>query len=226
MRYVHATKRPAYTLIEMLIAVSIFSGLLIIVLGSIASTSSSSAKVSLLRDKNQAARNLIDQISNDFRYVDTTIVLKDGNNFYNGYSVVADRLVMAIHLPNTNSDTELIRKEYNIHQFNNRLTLTLIEGRNCSSNSFLQNCAQQSVETDLLSSAYILNLEANNFPSEFGGITVEAANNLIPPVAAFITISLSIKPAEDASQLCSDISLKDPGTCYKVSTTLNAGATL
>mgnify|MGYP001580645432 FL=1 len=213
--------KPGYTLIEMLISVTIFSGLLIIVLGAVATSSSSSAKVSILREKSQAARFLIDQISNDIRYIDTSIELKVDGNSYNGYMVTADRLVMALHLPNTDKNSELVRKEYQIKLIaNDRMTVMLTEWRHCRLDlgQLLDNCDQKSEPTDILSSVFILNKDANVFPSEFGGITVEAAENENPPISPFLSIVFTIKPVEFKKLSCLNI---DNGICYKVSTTLN-----
>lgn len=229
-------KQRGYTLIEMLVSVSIFSGLLIIVLGTVASSSSSSAKVSLLRDKNQAARALIDQISNDFRYVDKAAVFEDkvvlpcktrqdGSCLYQGYSIAPNRLVLALHLPNTDPATQIVRKEYNIEVISSRLTLTLREGRQCRINvSSILICDQQSnpIPIDLLSTAYVLNDGLADWPSSFGGLTVDQGQGATPSITPFLTISLTIKPVGFRSLSCRDI---DPGNCYKVSTTLSLGST-
>lgn len=208
-----------YTLIEMLISVTIFSGLLIIVLGVVATSSSSSAKVSVLREKSQAARALIDQISNDFRYVDTSVSLKVGNDptQYKGFFQTSEQLVMAMHLPNTDKDVELVRKEYSIKLFNGRNTVTLKEGRGCKAADYLNfdTCTQESTETDVISSAYVLSQEAPNFPSEFGGLMVGENSQITP----FVSLVFTIKPT-DLIQPCSEA---DSGTCYKVSTTINVG---
>ena len=206
-----------YTLIEMLISVTIFSGLLIIVLGVVATSSSSSAKVSVLREKSQAARALIDQISNDFRYADTSISLKVDSDptEYKGYFMTSERLVLAMHLPNTAKDSELVRKEYNIGSFNSRTTVTLTEARGCKAVDYLNfnSCDQKSTQTDVLSSAYVLSQEAPNFSSEFGGLMV--GEN--PQVTPFVSLVFTIKPF-DLAQACSEA---DSGSCYKVSTTIN-----
>lgn len=218
------TVRPGYTLIEMLISVSIFSGLLIIVLGSVATSSSSSAKVSVLRAKSQTARTLIDQISNDLRYVDTSIEIKYGDKTEKGYILGRDYLILALRLPYTKSDAELVRKEYVIKTIgdDSRLTITLKEGRGCQkdNNLFFTNCALQSKETDLLSSAYVLN-DSTDFTSGFAGITVnEAANKYTPPISPSIGMVFTVKPLEFSNKSCGDL---DSGTCYKVSTRLNMG---
>ncbi|MEK7202527.1 MAG: type II secretion system protein [Patescibacteria group bacterium] len=218
IRYSNFRASRGYTLIEMLISVTIFSGLLIIVLGTVASSSSSSAKVSLLRDKSQAARSLIDQISNDLRYVDLTANL---NNEDQGFLIdrsARTSLTMALLLPGKDKDTGLIRKEYKIEQqFNNRLTLTLKEGRGCKRAGYLafSACDQESEKTDLLSSAYTLGQETG-FSSELSGLNVLEAEQQTPPISPFVSMTFSLKPVG----LTTSCSL-DPGTCYKVSTTVN-----
>lgn len=209
--------RPAYTLIEMLISVTIFSGLLIIVLGTVASSSGSSAKVSLLRDKSQAARSLIDQISNDLRYSDLTANLNNNDRGFLIDSSSRTYLTMALLLPGKDKDIGLIRKEYRIEQYNNHLTLTLKEGRGCKRAGFLEfnACDQKSDKTDLLSNAYSLGQEVG-FSSELGGLNVLAAGQQTPPISPFVSITFTLKPAG----MTTGCSL-DSGTCYKVSTTVN-----
>lgn len=219
----NSRQNRAYTLIEMLISVTIFSGLLIIVLGTVATSSSSSAKVSILREKSQAARTLIDQISNDLRYVDTDIYLidPDGNRNF-GYSLNPNNnlLVLAIRLPNT-TENELVRKEYSIKQFNDRLTLTLIEWRGCKNDGLLCDGASKSKETDLLSSAYALD-QTTTFPSQIGGISPRDINKLGQPISPYVSMVFSLKPVEFINLPCTDRSL-DADACYKVSTSLNMG---
>lgn len=223
MTILNLKKTGGYTLIEMLISITIFSGLLIIVLGVVATSSSSSAKVSVLREKSQAARALIDQISNDLRYVDNGVEFKDGNDTYKGFVLAEtskNRLVLALHLPNADPNFPLVRKEYIIQTFNNHLTLTLLENRKCKVKpDLIWDCdtGLQSLTTDLLSTAYSLNNETNNFPSEFSGLLVTAAETA--KVSPYVSIDLTIKPI-DLTSNCSDA---DSGTCYKVSTKINMG---
>ncbi len=211
-----------YTLIEMLISVTIFSGLLIIVLGVVATSSSSSAKVSVLREKSQAARALIDQISNDLRYVDAKAEFIDNNTHYKGYVVESSRarLVIALGLPNADSQWPLVRKEYTIETVDSRLTIRLLEKRKCRITNFVWDCdsAFQSPVTDLLTSAYTLNQEVG-FSSEFSGINVIDAEQLNPKISPFVSMTLTVKPS-DYTASCST----ESGTCYKVSTTINVGA--
>lgn len=212
--------RPAYTLIEMLISVTIFSGLLIIVLGTVASSSGSSAKVSLLRDKSQSARSLIDQISNDLRYADTTAEFKEDGVNYRGYVIKSSKasLVIALRLPNADPNWPLVRKEYTIDEVGNRLTLRLLEKRKCKITNLLAwNCdpALQSEVTDLLSSAYTLGQETG-YSSELSGLNVITAEQQTPPISPFVSMVFTLIPVG----LTTSCSL-DPGTCYKVSTTVN-----
>ena len=216
---------PGYTLIEMLISVTIFSGLLIIVLGTVATSSSSSAKVGILREKSQAARALIDQISSDLRYVDLTVQFEDEERNYQGFSIDSSRtrLILALLLPHEDKDFGLIRKEYRIERFQGHRTLTLKEGRGCKRAESLEfdECDQKSSKTDLLSTAYSLNQEQlpGAFPSEFSGLTVGAAENA--GVSSYVSIDLTIKPS-DLNLNCSADQV-NPGTCYKVSTKVNMG---
>lgn len=220
----NSRRSRGYTLIEMLISVTIFSGLLIIVLGTVASSSGSSAKVSVLRDKSQSARSLIDQISNDLRYADTSAEFKEGATHYRGYAIELSNthLVIALKLPNADPNKPLVRKDYEIKTINNRLTITLKEGRKClitASPNLILECDQNSTNSiDLLSSAYELNHVRPTFPSEFGGLNVIDAEQPPQPISPFVSMVFTLKPV-GFTTACN----LDPGTCYKVSTTVNMG---
>lgn len=64
-----AVKSRGFTLIELLVSVAIFSGVIIIALGAFALSADSSARSSLVRERTEAARSVMDQIGNDLRYV-------------------------------------------------------------------------------------------------------------------------------------------------------------
>ena len=214
-----------YTLIEMLISVTILAGLLIIVLGTVAASSSSSAKVGSLREKTELARSLIDQISNDLNYIDTKATFTIGDKVYSGYLLEPNRLILVLHLPKTDRQTELVRKEYRmvLEQPQQRLTLKLSEGRQCQlvigDDLDCDKNTSESAETiDLLPEAYSLIQETRLFESTFGGIGVLEARVKSPPISPYITLAFTIKPVDVVSTCTAD-----PGTCYKVSTTFNVG---
>ncbi|MCR4308312.1 MAG: type II secretion system GspH family protein [Candidatus Berkelbacteria bacterium] len=227
MTHIGGRKMKGYTLIEMLISITILSGLLIITLGIVATSSSSSAKVSVLREKSQATRTLVDQISNDLRYVDTNVEFKESDTIYRGYlleETSKNRLVLALHLPKADPNFPLVRKEYTIQTYNDHLTLTLLEKRKCNIDPDLTwFCDSEFLSpiTDLLSTTYSLNQGAtNDFLSEFSGLmVVDAENDHISP---FVSIDLTVKPS-DVSLDCTN-SLVDAGTCYEISTTINMGS--
>ena len=62
-------KSKAFTLLELMVAVSIFAGLIIMAIAILTRSSASSDRVSDLNIKSQEARKIIDAISSDFRYV-------------------------------------------------------------------------------------------------------------------------------------------------------------
>lgn len=229
-------KKPGYTLIEMLITITIFSGLLVLVLGSFASTSSSSAKVNTLRNKSQAARKIVDQITNDFRFVDVNQKFKESSNFgdcepldpiqpgsclYGGFLMNADRLLMVMKYPN---DINLVVKEYNLSLVSERMTITLKESRDCTislvgSQLSCPNSSSSAV-TDILSDKYVVSKENGGFSSAFGGLTTHGAKTKVPAVTPYVSIVLTIKPFDQNSIPCSSTS----GVCYKLETKLTTGS--
>jgi prepilin-type N-terminal cleavage/methylation domain-containing protein len=97
--------KPGFTLLEMLISVAIFSGLVILILAVFVRTASSQARVSVLREKSEAARSAIGRITNDFQYLylEKSITLGDGDNNE------INRTFKGFFLPTTNFDLAMIR---------------------------------------------------------------------------------------------------------------------
>ena len=222
-------RRSGYTLIEMLITITIFSGLLILVLGSFASTSSSSAKVNVLREKSQTTRKIIDQISTDFRYVDIDRKFKVGSTTYTGFRTTPsnDLLEMTLLYPDqvTAINKLYVIKTYQSKVFNNHQTITLIERRDCRFNpENVPQCdnGKTSAYTDILDAAYQVNINDPNHDTFFKGVTPsEAQNSNITP---FISLSLTIKHSSISLQ-CGNTTL-DAGTCYKLETKILPGVKL
>ncbi|MBI4948457.1 type II secretion system protein [Candidatus Berkelbacteria bacterium] len=59
-----------FTLIEVLVSIAIFSGLIILSIGVFARSANSANKSNAVREQTQVTRSIIDQIANDLRYVD------------------------------------------------------------------------------------------------------------------------------------------------------------
>ncbi len=223
--------KGGFTLLELLISVTIFSGLVIIVLGGFARSASSTAKTALLREKNQTARTLIDQVTTDFEFIDTTreVVDIDTTTHLRGFALEGggDDLVMLLHYP-TAPDNQYVRKEYKVTFLSNdsaRLTLTLNEHRDCSVAGTQLNCTGPTGGGDLLNSRYALNNDTNSaFETKFSGLVPASAVSQNPPVNGYLSISLTVKPLEYKNIPCSSGSGQQVpgGVCYKVETTLNA----
>lgn len=226
IRYSNFRASRGYTLIEMLISVTILAGLLIIVLGTVAASSNSSAKVGTLREKTEVARTLIDQISNDFSYVDTrAIFTENGTTDYRGYFQDSERLILVLHLPKTDATTQLVKKDYQIviEQPQQRATLKLTESRACKIETKTLVCSQPTApqSIDLLPGSYALSQESKPYESSFGGINIFNALARTPAISPYITLAFTLKPVEMTANCGTEA-----GACYKVSTTLNVGGSL
>jgi len=224
--------KSGFTLLELLIAVTIFSGLIIIVLGSFARSAGSTAKTALLREKNQAARGLIDQVTTDFEFIDTTnqVMDTDGTTAFRGFTISngGDDLIMLLHYP-TAPVGQYVRKEYSIKTLANdanRLTLVVNEHRECSLVGSQLTCAGPITGGgDLLNSRYALNNDANSpFETKFSGLTPASARSQSPPVNGYLKISFTVKPLDYKTINCYANGSQQVagGICYKVETTLNA----
>jgi|GEM_PF-1432876 len=224
-------KRGGYTLIEMLISVAVFSALVIVVLASVATSSSSSAKINALREKTEATRKVVDQISNDFRYLYTDKAVNDnanGNPNFIGFYFIdgVDGLVMLLRYPGTTADG-LVRKQYVIEPINGRSTITLQESRLCRVVEPQDNLEcernQNSDLLDLLASQFVLNraVGPGGYQSRLSGLDIQRANQ--SSENGYLVIELTVKPVEYQTIPCNSAQAPS-GTCYSVRTTLNAGS--
>jgi len=217
-------RKGGYTLLELLISVSIFSGLVILILGTFVRSTSSSAQVSVLREKSEVARSLMSQVKNDFHYVYMTD-FKDTSNgpTYRGYHVGADQLIMLLRFPN-GTDNQLVRKEYTASAIpgsqSKSADFMLKESRNCSlDQNKLLNCPLNNGidSVSILPEGFVLNYDQLNEPV-FGGLNVDTTIPTAP--TGYLKVQLTIKPSDHLAEYCAEV---EKGTCYKVETILAAG---
>lgn len=226
------TMKPGYTLLELLIAITIFSALIIMSVGIFARTVTSAAKSNVSRQKTEAARSIIDQISSDFRYVVDSQVPTDcaaqqsqlqpvGQKSWYGYCVdsVNDVLYMLIKYP---GDATYTAKAYSVDVdgliANGNQLIKVAEKRDCPDIT----CTTAGVlPTTMLNNAYYL---------DAGQVFSAIPNSLdytnpVNPTAVLqkgsLAVNLSIKPI-DLNKPCSDSSVA-AGTCYQLSATLVPG---
>lgn len=224
--------RPGFTLLEMLISVAIFSGLVILILSIFVRTASSQARVNVLREKSEIARSAISRIKNDFQYLymDKEVTLgdpADGGKVLKGYYFIDtagfDDVAMLLRYPNKTTD-QLVYKRYtteNTGGVSRSRTLRVREVRDCKLDPvdgklYLTRCgdyANSITPQSILPDGFFLDDR-----QVFSGL--EAAAN--PLRTGFLKMSLNIKPSDYENSYCSASSVPD-GTCYKVETILTAG---
>ena len=183
-----------FTLIEMLVAVTIFSGLIILAIGTFARSAISAEKTDALRSKTEAARSVIDQISNDFRYV-------NGNDFVINSNT--NQLSLTIKFP----DGTYSKK---IYRYVNS-TIQVAEQR-CGNDPV--SCQSPSTFVTLLDPSYVV-VNPTTLRQIFSGANSTANTQ------GYLTLDLTIKttgsgPAVTDIDHCST----DPGVCYQLKTTL------
>jgi prepilin-type N-terminal cleavage/methylation domain-containing protein len=246
------TVAPGFTFIEMLVAVTIFSGLLILALATFSRSIASSNKVSVLRQKSETARSVIDQITTDFNFVykDKQVTDKTNGNFqFTGYyfwplthPIPVSGIVMVLKYPgevDSNGQSKYTRKEYDIairtlggHGQTTTYDLQMREDRDCNINSGNElDCGATAGDFRFITSdQYLIDKD-----SSIAGLTIDDGNN--PPVAGdpkqtgYVSLNLIFRPAgltaDDQNLPCfssdSSVTTLPVATCYKISTTLNAG---
>ncbi|QQG50008.1 MAG: hypothetical protein HZB70_00260 [Candidatus Berkelbacteria bacterium] len=228
---------PGYTLLEMLISVAIFSGLVILILAVFVRTTGSAARVSVLREKSEAARSAIARITNDFRYIyyDKQITLGDpGDNGwkFTGFYFINDAgfndVVMLLKHPKA-TDQQLVFKRYSttsdslspesraikVREFRG-CKIELINGVPTVYLSRCDNFATAEYQS-MLDEGYVLNNDINK--PIFNG--VRPNDPVFSNITGYLRISMNFKSIDYLKKLCGSTEIPD-GACYKVETVLTA----
>ncbi len=218
-----------FTLLELLVSVTIFAGIIILSMAVFARTISSSARANNTRQKTEAARSISDQISGDFRYVSTTKDITVGfgcpapatNEKWFGYCygsfstglVSSDGLFMLLKYPGQDADTYTARTYY-FDGVNNIFMGEAGVGHECKLS--LSNC-QPTASTStagLLSSSYWIDHPA--------GTQIFSGQGQTTTGSGFLNLVLTIKPNNTLAH-CSGAGSVDIGTCYSLNSTLVPG---
>lgn len=223
-------KRGGYTLLELLISILIFSGIIILALAAFARSAASSTKSNAVRDQVQAARLVIDKFTTDLHYIDTTDPATSyfstcgaaGKASYTGLrlspTVGCDETELLIKYPGATGAGDLVWRLYVAQTVNNRPSIYLYEQRGCSVAGSAVTCGgTMSGPSDLLSSNYSVDGVGGVNPT-FSGVDVNAAN--LAKVSPYVKVNFTIKPASAVAQTCAQLS---PGDCYTLSTTVIPG---
>jgi prepilin-type N-terminal cleavage/methylation domain-containing protein len=225
--------KRGYTLLEMLISVAIFSGLVILILAVFVRTTSSSARVSVLREKSEVARSAMSQISNDFSYIynDKSLLLLEGAGEpfeFTGYAFEntggSNNLVLALQYPATSNEQFVVKRYLTDTVVPESRYLKVKEYRGCLLESGavadtvrLESCDNYAIasEQSVLPDSFFLDNDI--IAPAFSGAPI------MPQASTgYLKISLNIKPAEYQDELC-DSPEVPVGSCYKVETILGAG---
>ncbi|HUD21136.1 MAG TPA: type II secretion system protein [Candidatus Saccharimonadales bacterium] len=186
--------KKGFTLIELLVAVTIFSGLIILAIGAFARSAISAEKTDALRSKTEAARAVMDQVSNDFRYV-----------YANNYTIdsSANSLSLTIKFPDATYSKKIYRYAND--------TIQVAEQR-CNTDPV--NCQLPSNFTALLGSAY-------DVVSPTVARPIFSGANSTATTQGYLSLDLTIK-AKDSGATITDVDhcSVDPGVCYQLKTTL------
>lgn len=209
-------RQAGFTLLELLIAVTIFSGMIILAFGAFARSASTAAQSNSVRERTEAARSVVDQISTDFRYLAETespagcpsVPNDPPNGVWKGFCLdAAAQGLNSVHLllqyPNESS---YVGKTYFVTNSDNNFALKVAEKRGC----FTVNDCPPLIENakTILSSNYLLDNQ-----------DVFSGQAQTPIQGGFLRLKLAIKPAAVTSR-CDDLEL---GACYELSTTLVPG---
>lgn len=201
------TKKPGYTLLELLISIAIFSGIMILAIGAFSRSASSSAKSNIVRAKSEAARTVIDQISSDFRYVTPDAAPYGCAPTQIGFCVnpaafasVPSSVSMLLKYPDQST---YVMKTYFVSSTNP--TVRVIENRDCTLANLSVCQALIANARTFLNPDYLL----ANSTDVFVGQSTAAKTG-------FLKINLNIKPKSAAN--CNEV-----GTCYQLTTTLVPG---
>lgn len=237
------SRKPGYTLIELLISVLIFSGLIVLAIAAFARSVSSSSQSNVVRAQVQAARSVTDQLTNDLHYVDTVdqpaslksscgasastfIGVRLGNVFG------CDEAELLLKYPGATGSGDLVWRLYAAQTLNNRPSIYVYELRSlsictpvggtnpvvASSTAPCTAATPPATPADLLSSSYVADGLGGLTPVFSGLDTLSSQSATASP---YVKIHFDMKPASDVAQSCS---ILGAGTCYTLDTTIIPGA--
>lgn len=222
-------KLKGFTLLELLVAVAIFSGLAVLTLGIFARSAASSIKSGVSRQRTEAARNIVDRVSNDLRYVylnqtvTNAYTLSGGDCASSdpligfGFNSSSDCIVMVLKYPRA-STNPYVWKMYRIVPDG---TVKVSERRDCSINTSGVISCPAAINGNILAATD--NYKAEYSPTVFTGITPYAGSIATPDkITPILRLKLTVKPS-DIDGPCTD-PLNKP-KCYSISTAITTGAT-
>lgn len=234
--------RPGFTLIELLIAIVIFSGVMILSIATFARSATSSYKVSAVREKTEAARRIVDQISNDFQYIyapqpksgdgdvgkfndsPNHICAPTGNVTVKGFCVDGNNIELLLKYPGDSTFVKKIYRFENIAGADSKITVQ--EERGCTfnlnadgttaANRQLQNCIA-GTQRDVID---INKYSIDNQTTVFSGVSVvNPTTGALATERAYLQINLKVKP-RGVSVTCANLT---GDSCYQLKTTVTAG---
>lgn len=231
-----AKRAAGFTLVELLVSVAIFSGIVILALGAFARSADSSLRSSAVRERTEAARTIIDRISGDARYVYTAEPFTAGANECANNAQTAmgafftdDCLAMVLLSPGANPDGGLVFKRY-LRQIRsaNQESVFLEEARDCDIvggtdvNPGALSCPDRTfITSEIISDKFAIVDGADpvyqtpNRPLFSGLSPQEALANNVTPV---LELHVVVRPTL-FSQECSE----SPGSCYAIRTSFVPG---
>lgn len=236
-----AAKRPGYTLLEMMVSVLIFSGLIILAIAAFARSASSGTRSNSVRVKVEAARSVIDQLTNDFHYVDTVDQVASFKTTCGGTSepfiglrlggsLGCDEAELLLKYPGATGNGDLVWRLYSAQTLGGRPSIYVYEQRGLSvcndgSGNIITNVINPC--TSIIAPTTPADLVKKDFVADgLGGLTPvfsgqDIANAKIGNVTPSVKIHFVMKPASYTSQSCDALA---EGTCYTLDTTVIPGS--
>lgn len=190
-------KKSGFTLIELVVAISILSGLLVLSIGALARSTASVSTTESVRERTEAARNIVDMISNDFQniyFADLNFPTNGGGyvSVNNGFSLqTPNNLTIVVKYPNNNN---LFVKNYSVVSRDSHNTISLVQGECAGAD--LTSCVY-SDSADLLSTRYAVD---------------QGTNFAVEPESKILNLTLSIKDVNTTESCTTNRS-----SCYTLS---------
>lgn len=212
-------KRSGFTLIELLVSVTIFSGLVILAIGAFARSAISAEKTDALREKTSAARSIVDQIGNDFRYIYTDpSTQKEAIELFDG----GTKAIMVIKYP----DNSFAKREYYYNSGDSPASVTFGELRCSNFDTCNDPNNTPTSYSNILSEKYRILPPTPEKPL-FDAAYTQAKTSTTDAIKGYLSIDLSIVPASSSVEMidgtdhgCST----EPGDCYQLQTTFTSGS--
>ena len=223
-------KRRAFTLLELLVSVAIFSGVIILSLGAFAHSANSSLKSTAVREKTEAARTIVDRIGADIKYVytgenndsDFNVTPRECGNVQGvlalGLHYTSSCLAMLLQYPGVDENDLTLKVYKDFIGTSGEPSIGLVEYSECEIDDLNKNlnCIGTGGPSNLISDRFMV----DNLLIFSGMTPIEARDAMPDQKTPILGVEVTVKPVNSGT--CPNPGER-PNPCYTIKTSFVPG---